>query len=540
MTSTRLNPLDAAWLFTESRATPNHVGGLLQFKLPADAPLDFMHKLMTEFRGYRKFTAPWNRKLKYAFNLNPMAEWVMDRNIDLEYHVRHAALPWPGGERELGELVGRLQSTPLDLSRPPWECTIIEGLEGNRFALFIKMHHSLIDGVSGVKLLQGAMATSAKESLELPPFWAAGKESVRKAKRESQPLTPETLMPTVAHAINGAMQEISMQAKTLPQLVSAFSKMVRSAVQPGDGMMVPFDAPMSLLNGRVREKRRFATQRFPMARLRNVAAAAECTLNDVVLAICGGALRRFLQERNGLPDKPLTVGIPVSVRPKDDEGTGNAISFIISTLGTNIADPKERLDAIRKSVKFAKEHVQSLPRQAMLQYTVMLMAPTILTLLTGIGGRTRPMFNITISNVPGPDTPLYFRGAELLATYPASIVTHGQALNITCQSYAGYMNFGYTGCHSSMPSMQRLAVYTGEALQELEIALGLDAPQAAPSARPNKAAPREAVKTTQASAPVAKSAAKPAAKRAIPTQKLATTVSAKPAAAKKRTKPAKA
>ena len=524
MTSFRLNPLDAAWLFTESRATPNHVGGLLQFKLPPNAPQDFMRKLMSEFRGFRKFTAPWNRKLKYAFNLNPMAEWVEDRNIDLEYHVRHAALPWPGGERELGELVGRLQSTPLDLSRPPWECTIIEGLEGNRFALFIKMHHSLIDGVSGVKLLQGAMATSPKESLELPPFWAVGKEPARKAKRSSPPLTPETLMPTVAHAVTGAMQEISMQAKTVPQLISAFSKMVSSAVKPGEGMMVPFDAPVTVLNGRVREKRRFATQRFPMARLRNVAAAAECTLNDVVLAICGGALRRFLSERNGLPQKSLTAGIPVSVRPKDDEGTGNAISFIISTLGTDIADPKERLDAIRASVKLAKEHVQSLPRQAMLQYTVLLMAPTILTLLTGIGGRTRPMFNITISNVPGPDKPLYFRGAELLATYPASIVTHGQALNITCQSYAGYMNFGYTGCHSSMPSMQRLAVYTGEALQELENTLGIEVAQDVPP--PTKTA--------------ARTPAKPAAKRAAPAKKATLAAAAKPPVAKKRTPPVKA
>jgi hypothetical protein len=159
------------------------------------------------------------------------------------------------------------------------------------------------------------------------------------------------------------------------------------------------------------------------------------------------------------------------VRPGDDEGTGNAISFIISTLATDVADPAARLRAIRTSVRLAKAHVQALPRQAMMQYTVLLMAPTIVTLLTGIGGRTRPMFNITISNVPGPEKPLYFRGAELLAIYPASIVTHGQALNITCQSYAGTMDFGFTGCHSSVPSLQKLAVYASEALQELEAAL---------------------------------------------------------------------
>ncbi len=487
MTSVRLNPLDAAWIFTESRATPNHVGGLLQFKLPEGAGQDWMRQLMTDFRSHRNFKAPWNRKLKYAFNYNPVPEWVEDRHIDLEYHVRHAALPWPGGERELGELVGRLQSTPIDLSRPPWECTIIEGLEGGRFALFIKMHHSLIDGVSGVKLLQRAMSDDPKASLSLPPFWASG---VDKPERKSRSHGHEALMPTVAHAVSGAAQEISMQAKTLPQLIKAFAKMGQSAMQPGEGMMVPFDAPLTALNGRVREKRRFATQRFEMERLRAVAHAADCTLNDVVLALCGGALRRFLNERHALPKKPLTTGIPMSVRPKDDEGQGNAISFIISTLGTDIEDPVERLQAIRKSVGKAKEHVQSLPRQAMMQYTVLLMAPMILTLLTGIGGRSRPMFNITISNVPGPDTPLYFRGAELLATYPASIVTHGQALNITCQSYAGYMNFGYTGCHSSVPSLQKLAVYTGDALAELEAAL-LPA-QAIKANKPTKAATKSA------------------------------------------------
>ncbi|MBK7014008.1 MAG: wax ester/triacylglycerol synthase family O-acyltransferase [Sulfuritalea sp.] len=463
MNSVRLNPLDSAWLFTESRATPNHVGGLLQFKLPEGAPKDYMRKMMADFRSHREFTAPWNRRLKYAFNKNPVPVWIEDDDIDLEYHVRHAALPWPGGERELGELVGRLQSTPLDLSRPPWECNIIEGLEGDRFALFIKMHHSLIDGVSGMKLLQRAMSPDREASGKLPPFWASGLPRPVRA-RDDHPL------PTVANAAAMAVEALRGQARTVPQLVVAFGRMLKG-LGTGEGMVVPFTSPQSMLNGRVREKRRFATQQFPMERLRNLARAAECTLNDVVLAICGGALRRFLEERGDLPAQSLTTGIPVSVRPIDDEGSGNAITFVIATLGTDIVDARERLAAIRESVRHAKAHVQSLPRQAMLQYTVLLMAPTILTLLTGIGGRTRPMFNITISNVPGPDQTLYFRGAELVAIYPASIVTHGQALNITCESYAGAMNFGFTGCHASLPSMQRLAVYAEGALAELEAAM---------------------------------------------------------------------
>ena len=511
MTSVRLNPLDSAWLFTESRATPNHVGGLLQFRLPEGAPRDYMRKMMAEFRGHREFTAPWNRRLKYAFNKNPVPVWIEDRNIDLEYHVRHAALPWPGGERELGELIGRLQSTPLDLSRPPWECTLIEGLEGDRFALFIKMHHSLIDGVSGMKLLQGAMSPDREASRKLPPFWASG---LRRSRRSGA----ETLLPTVANAAALAVEALRGQVQTVPQLVVAFGKMLKG-LGTGEGMIVPFTSPQSVLNGRVREKRRFATQQFSMERLRSLAGAAECTLNDIVLAICGGALRRFLEERGDLPAKSLTTGIPVSVRPADDDGSGNAITFIIATLGTDIADARERLAAIRESVRHAKEHVQSLPKQAMLQYTVLLMAPTILTLLTGIGGRTRPMFNITISNVPGPDKPLFFRGAELVAIYPASIVTHGQALNITCESYAGAMNFGFTGCHASLPSMQRLAVYAEEALAELEAAVRPTPGKAkrtrkavvkAVTPAPAKAARSSAAKATASKATVlsARSAAK--------------------------------
>jgi diacylglycerol O-acyltransferase len=501
MSEVRLNPIDASWIITETRAAPNHVGGLLQFRLPDGAPRDFLRRLMQDFRAHRTFAPPWNRRLKYAFNKNPVPVWIEDDEIDLEYHVRHAALPWPGGERELGELVGRLQSSPIDLSRPPCECTIIEGLEGKRFALFIKMHHSLIDGVSGMKMLQRAMSHDPARSVKMPPFWASGAPAPAGSAKSGG----AAAAPTIANVIATTVEALRGQASTVPQLLVAFGKILGRIGQGGDGMVVPFDSPRSVLNGRVREKRRFATQQFSMERLRAVATAADCTLNDVVLALCAGALRRFLQEHDALPEKTLTAGIPISVRPKDDEGSGNAISFIVARLGTDIADPAERLQAIKSSVRHAKAHVQGLPRQAMLQYTMLLMAPTIITMLTGTGGRTRPMFNITISNVPGPDKPLYFRGAELLATYPASIATHGQALNITCQSYAGKMNFGFTGCHSSVPSLQRLAVYSEDSLRELEAAF------VRPAARARKAAGKTVRKAQRPSSGVARGKREPRA-----------------------------
>ena len=469
MSSTRLNPLDASWLYTESRETPMHVGALMPFKLPADAPRDFLRQLMTDLRRHRQFAPPWNRRLASSILKNPLHSWVEDDAIDLEAHLRHTALPWPGGERELGELIGRLHSQPLDLTRPPWECTLIEGLEGDRFAFFVKMHHSLIDGVSGMKLLQRALPADREKSLDAPPFWAVGLTATGEPRRSARPKpVRDTTTASFANAANVAIEALRSQAGTVPQLLMAFGKMMRVTGERDENLRMPFGAPGSILNGRVRGKRRFATQAIAMERMRALAAAADCTLNDLVLATCGGALRRFLDDSGDLPEAPITAGIPVSVRPKDDENTGNAITFIIASLGTDIEDPLERLKSIRSSVQAAKAHVQSLPRQAMTQYTVALMAPTILSLLTGLSGRTRPVFNITVSNVPGPDKPLFFRGAELLGTYPASIVTHGQALNITCHSYAGTMDFGFTGCHENLPHMQRIAVYTGEAFDELE------------------------------------------------------------------------
>ncbi len=477
MTIKTLNPLDASWLLVESRDTPMHVGGLIIFQLPEDAPEDYFRDLVADFRACTRFAPPWNLKLRSPGLKGLIPVWENAEEVDLEHHLRHSALPRPGGERELGQLIARLHSQPLDMHRPLWECALIEGLENRRFAIYTKMHHSMIDGISGMKMLVRSMATDPVESLKLPAFWAIGcgdpngkparkpgKSKLRKRKLEE----PAPTAPSATDVIAEAWNLVRGQIGSVPGVARAFGTMLGGLTRKTDKLMVPFDTPSSVINTRIRSPRRFATQIYAIDRLRAVAQGAGGTLNDVVLAICGGALRRFLLELDQLPKKPLTAGIPVSVRPKDDEGTGNAITFIIATLGTDIDDPIERLHAITDSTRRAKEHMQTLPRQAMTQYTMVLMAPYILSLLTGMGGRTRPMFNVTISNVPGPDQPLYFRGARMEATYPVSLLSHGQALNITCQSYAGQLAFGFTGCRDTLPHMQRLATYTGEALAELE------------------------------------------------------------------------
>lgn len=454
----KLNTMDASWLMVESRETPMHVANLAIFSLPKDAPEDFMQQLVARAKASKEFVSPWNLKLRGGLLSKIVPTWEEEHDVDMDYHFRHSALPKPGGERELGILVSRLHSRQLDFSRPPWECHIIEGLENNRAALYVKMHHSLIDGVSGARMLQRLFSPDP-EKRNMPAPW-----SVPEPKKEPR----EPSAAAQASPMDAAAEALKQKANgSTSSLFKALRTLVKAGRNPDDPLTAPFAAPKSILNKRVKESRRFATQQYDLALIKKLAKTADCSLNDIVLYLCSTALRRFLKEANQLPEKSLTAGIPVNIRPKDDLGTGNAISFIMANLGTDVADPLKRLEVIKASTARAKEHLQSLPKSALTQYTMLVMAPYMLQLMTGLGGVASPVFNVTISNVPGPDQPLYYNGAKLEAMYPVSLIAHGGAINITCLSYAGTLNFGYTGCRDTLPHMQRIAVYTGEALDEL-------------------------------------------------------------------------
>ncbi len=256
------------------------------------------------------------------------------------------------------------------------------------------------------------------------------------------------------------------RASAATGLSRAAIQLTRAAVDDS-GLQAPYRAPASALRGTLAGQRRFATQQYELQKLKDLAKAAGCTLNDVVLYLCGTALRRYLTQHSTLPDRPLTAGIPVNIRSADDESAGTAIGMMVAELGTNVADPLERLDAIKRSTAEAKQHLSELPPEARTSYTLMLNGPYIAGLMAGLGGRAPIPFSAGISNVPGPPEPLYFNGARLDALFPLSLLLHGNALNITCLSYAGTMNFGFTGARDTLPHVQRLAIYTGEAVDEL-------------------------------------------------------------------------
>jgi WS/DGAT/MGAT family acyltransferase len=451
------------FLAGESRDTMMHVASLMPFTPPPDAPPDHLRRIIDEIRAAVVVHEPWNLKLRTPdILLNPLQAWVEDRNLDLDYHVRRSALPSPGDERELGIVVSRLHGNPVDLHRPPWETHLIEGLEGGRFALYVKVHHSLIDGYSAVRLLERSMSRDPTER-DRPLFFSVPPpERERPREREPEPLGVH--FPDLMAAVREQLGSVRSVAKALVQLAQK--------TRAGEGDLVtPLQAPRSILNARISRSRRFATQKLETARLKAVAKAAGGTLNDVILALSGASLRRYLLELDALPKAPLIAMVPVNVRAKDDAGGGNAIGAILASLGTDLTDPVERLGAVMASTRSAKEQLQGMPKTAIVQYSALLMAPFMLQQIPGAVGRVRPAFNVVISNVPGPDEPLYFRGARLEGAFPMSIPVHGMALNITCNSYAGTVNFGFIGCRDNLPHLQRLAVFCGEALGELEAAL---------------------------------------------------------------------
>ncbi|WP_348675180.1 wax ester/triacylglycerol synthase family O-acyltransferase [uncultured Abyssibacter sp.] len=453
-------PTDAAWLYAEKADMPTHIGCLSIFRIPDAAPESYLLDLVDSFRSTRIFSLPFNYVLKRSGigKLLPFWEVLEPDRIDLDYHLRHSALPRPGGERELGTLVSRLHSYPLDRSRPLWEFHVIEGLERNRFALYLKAHHSLVDGVAGTRILRRMLSDRSEAGLGGPPWSFAERDLpdlgvAAPARPRSQPALLDTL---------------KLQGAAAWAAGKALAGQWRASE---DEIVRPFAAPITPLNRRIGGKRRFATQNYALERIQRIARRADVSINDVFMALCSAALRRYLGELGKLPDESLVAGMPVSYRNAEDTRAGNAISFILSSLHTDLAEPVERLRACHESARAAKDSLTGLSSDSMNQYTMLFMAPYMMQIVLGVGGYARPMHNLILSNVPGPAEALYLNGATLEEIYPISLLFNGEALNISVLSYNNRFNVGFTGCRDSLPHMQRIAVYTGEALVELEKAL---------------------------------------------------------------------
>lgn len=432
-----VSPFDATFLSLDSLPHAHfHIAVLALFRMPARSPVDYLQKLHTHLGRFAATSAPFNYRPLPQRGLARFQPTWEEVEAALDHHLRRAAVPWPGGELELGELISRLHATPLDMSRPLWELHLIEGLAGERFAIYFKVHHSIADGVSLMEMYTRWLTDTAGAALRPPP-WAA-------ARRKAAEVPPRRRAPP---------------RKLVDRLSDLYARL-------GSGLA---KAPPCILNGDITDRRYIATKSFALARFKALARAADGTINDIVLAACSGALRSYLARIDAVPEQSLIAMIPVAIERAP--GQHNAVTAMGAMLATDVVDVRERVNAIQLALAEAKQRVHAL-------------SPAMIKAVSAIGSFVGPLikddsvmaklpqvFNVAVSNVHGPDRPLYLNHAKLEAMYPASILATGQRLNITVVGYNNTMSFGLTACPDTLPHVQQLTGFLEDALRELERAL---------------------------------------------------------------------
>ena len=450
-----ISPTDSMFLIGESREHPMHVAGLQVFEPPEGSGPDFVRDLHQTIVKNDDFQPTFRKHPGRLLGGISTVAWAFDDEVDIDYHLRRSAVPRPGRIRELLELTSRWHGTLLDRHRPLWETHLVEGLEDGRFAVYAKIHHALLDGISAQRLTIRSMTTDPDDR-EVRVPWTLGPKPASTTKSEG----------SVLQSITGAVGSVASLA---PSTLS-----VARAALLEQQLTLPFRAPKTMFNVPIGGARRVAAQSWPLARIRAIKAAANVTVNDVVLAMCSGALRAYLIDSNALPETPLVAMVPVSLRTADEQDAGgNMVGTILCNLATDTADPAKRLEAINTSMRDNKKVFAELPRTQALALSAFLMSGIALALLPGFVSSAPPPFNIVISNVPGAREPLYWKGARLDGNYPLSIALDGQAVNITLTNNADMLDFGLVGCRRSVPHLQRLLTHLEDSLADLEKAVGI-------------------------------------------------------------------
>jgi WS/DGAT/MGAT family acyltransferase len=458
----RLTGIDATFLYMETPSAYMHVAGLMILD-PSTVEGGFSMDDMRSFYESRlHLAAPFRRRLvEVPMGLHhPL--WVEDPDFDLDYHLRHIAVPQPGGARQLAELASHLVTIQLDRSRPLWECWAIEGLEHGHVAVLTKVHHAAIDGVSGNEITVAMLQLSPDD--EAPP-----------PAEEWQPDRIPTEIERLGYAMNSLVRQPFRLAKTLRRTAeTALRTRTRNRqpdVDPPPGF---FAAPRTSFNVSLTPHRNFSFTSVSLAEVKAVKNAFGVSVNDVVLALCAGSLRNYLDGQDEHPDAPLVAMVPVSVRTEEQQGTmGNQVSQMLCTLATDIDDPVKRLQAIHDGTQQAKGQLNAIGADALTDWAEFA-APALagraarLYSRTKMADRHRPLFNVTISNIPGPPFPLYSNGARMVANYPMGPIFDGGGLNITVMSYLDQLDFGLVACADLIPDVWSVADGLSAALEELK------------------------------------------------------------------------
>lgn len=467
----QLSGLDATFLYMETAKQFGHVSGLsiLAKPNPAYQPLAAWR---TQVESRLHLLEPLRRKLVTVPLGLDHPLWIEDADFDLDYHVRHTGVPPPGTDEQLGEVIARIIGRPLDRSRPLWESYVIEGLDGDRFAILTKVHHATVDGASGAELLT-MMMDQTEAGDPVPPPESAWQP-------EARPNDLEVLARVLPGLVRKPGRAVLVTARTLRQLGQATrnpimaeaGRALRSSLRGPLGAVMnlgrnrtddnplprlpTLSAPRTPFNSEITAHRRFAFRSTSLDTVKQVKNATGATVNDVVMAVCAGGIRTWLQRHGALPDAPLVAMIPVSIRTGEEvEKWTNRVSGLAAVLPTDLADPLERVKAVHEAMVGAKELWNALPAESLTDFAqfpppaVFAQATRLVTRM----GRQSPAFNLVISNVPGPRQPLYMAGARLMHYFPVSTILDGQGLNITVQSYLDTLDFGLVGCRELIPDL---------------------------------------------------------------------------------------
>jgi diacylglycerol O-acyltransferase len=423
--------------------------------------------------------------------------WVDDIDFDLDFHVRELGLPKPGSDEQLAEQVARIVSRPLDRAKPLWELYLISGLRSGHTAMLTKIHHAVIDGMSGAEIL-GLLLDLTPEirEIEVPPSWGDTElvpgplgmlgRGVLGAAR--YPLRALRALPSALPNIEETQLRVIPGATAVGRLVSRAQRLLTPGEAPFE-LQEQLVAPRTSFSGRVSAHRRFTFGQLSLDDVKAVKNAYGVTVNDVIVALCAGAVRRWLVEHEELPEGPLVAQIPVSVRTEEQIGTyGNRIMLMRAPLCTDEPDPVRRLQRTHDALGDMKQRHRALPADLLADVNHFI-PPAVfsraarLTFGLATSGAGRPIWNLVISNVPGPQFPLYCAGARLVANYPVSVITDGMGLNITVMSYCGHLDVGIVADREQMPDVARLTGWLHEALTELMA----PAPEAPADPRPQAA-----------------------------------------------------
>ncbi|MGZ5354268.1 MAG: WS/DGAT/MGAT family O-acyltransferase [Actinomycetota bacterium] len=460
----RLTALDASFLYLERPAMHMHVAALslLDPSTTPDGRVRFEDVAATISSRLHLVPRFRQKVVAVPFDLG-LPVWVDDPAFDLDFHLRRAALPAPGGRRELADHVQRVLSRPLDRTKPLWELSVIEGLEDGHVATFLKVHHAMIDGLSGMHLIAALYDLSPD-----PPDVAAPEPWHPRPEPSERDLLEEAVRDLAAHpvqAISAAVENVRRSPALAALGLGTVMSGVRSIFDMGARPASPFDV-------RIGPNRRFAMTEAPVQRFKDIKDALGATVNDVVLTVVGGALRRLLRERREpTKGRTLRVMVPVSVRGGGDGPLGNRVAPAFVDLPIGTMGPKRRLALVREGTSHLKESMMAMGADAIIGLGAY--APGGMLAAAARVASRGPWFNLVVSNIPGPQQPLYLAGARLVASYPSMPLGENSALSIACTSLAGTMAFGLTGDWDGMPDVDRLALALDESLAELGKAAGL-------------------------------------------------------------------